>query len=150
VVVPLLIGILGLRLTLAIPWPHLNLPAIPWPHVDLPSIPWPDWDLPSIPWPDLHLPHWAAPGWVEWLVDHVHYVWPAAVAGALAYGEIKRQRQQDALKARVNAEASGDHLTPVSSDDQGGDPCRGGHFDEHQSEHSSGGASSIPDAAPAT
>lgn len=61
VVIPMMIGILGLRLHLAVPWPDLHLSAIPWP----------DWDLPSIPWPELHLPHWAAPVWVTWLVDRM-------------------------------------------------------------------------------
>lgn len=72
--IPLLIGLLGLRLTLAIPWSDL----------DLPSISWPDWDLPSIPWPDL--PAFTAPAWVVWLADRVRYIWPAVLAGVLAGG----------------------------------------------------------------
>jgi len=85
VLIPLLIGLLGLRLAVHIPWPDLNLPSIPWPHVDLPD--------------------WAAPAWVTWLVDHVHYVWPPILAGLLARAEIKRHRRQDVLKAQLKAEA---------------------------------------------
>jgi hypothetical protein len=96
VVIPMLIGILGLRLHFDVTWPDLNLPAIPWP----------DWDLPSIPWPDLHLPHWAAPAWVVWLVDRMRYVAPVVIAGAVACAEIRRQRRQDARKAQVDVEAS--------------------------------------------
>jgi hypothetical protein len=97
VVLPLLLGLLVVRLVVSIPWPD-------W---DLPSIPWPDVDLPSVPWPDVELPDWQAPGWVAWLADKAVYVWPVVLAAVLARAEIRRRRQQDALKARLAAERDG-------------------------------------------
>ena len=51
VVVPILLGLLAVRLAVQVPWPDWDLPSIPTP--DLPSIP-----LPSIPWPDWSWPDW--------------------------------------------------------------------------------------------
>ena len=97
VVVPLLLGLLVVRLALALPWPEWD---VPWPDIDLPSVPWPD-----VPWPDIDLPSWEPPGWVRWLADKLGYVWPILLAFFLARGEIRRRRKQDALKARLKAEA---------------------------------------------
>ncbi len=104
VVIPLLLGLLAVRLALSIPWPDWNLPSIPWPDVDLPWIPWPEVDLPD----------WQVPGWVSWLADTVKYVWPVILAAVLARAEIKRRRQQDALKAQLTAEAR-DHAGRTGS-----------------------------------
>ena len=95
VVAPLVLGLLVVRL----------LAGIPWPDWDLPSLPSPDVDLPSIPLPDIALPSWEAPGWVSWLADRAHYVWPVLLAAFLARAELRRRRKQDALKARLKAEA---------------------------------------------
>ncbi|MCZ2860699.1 hypothetical protein [Blastococcus sp. VKM Ac-2987] len=108
VVVPLLLGLLAVRLATAIPWPDWNLPSIPWPDVD----------LPSIPWPDVELPDWQVPGWVSWLADKMTYVWPVILAAALARAEIRRRRRQDALKAQLKAEALGDEGPTGSHPDQ--------------------------------
>lgn len=97
VVVPLLLGLLVVRLAISLPWPDWTFPSIPWPHVDLPSIPWPEVDLPD----------WKAPAWVLWILDKVKYVWPILLAWFLARLEIQRRREQDKLKARLKAEAAG-------------------------------------------
>jgi hypothetical protein len=93
VVAPLLLIALLARLTLSIPLPDWDL-DIPWPDIHLPSIPWPDIALPSIPWPD-----WSLPGWLVWVLDNVHFVWPVILAVVLARGEISRRRKQDELRA---------------------------------------------------
>ncbi|MCZ2827031.1 MULTISPECIES: hypothetical protein [unclassified Modestobacter] len=110
VVLPLLLGLLVVRLTVALPWPD-------W---DLPSIPWPDVDLPSIPWPDVDLPDWQAPAWVRWVADKAQYVWPILLAWVLARREIRRRREQDALRAQRRAEeqaeaGTGDDDRPASA-----------------------------------
>lgn len=97
VVGPLLLGLLAVRLTTAVPWPDWDLPSVPWPSVDLPSIPTPDVDLSD----------WQAPDWVRWLADKARYVWPVILAWVLARTEIKRRRKQDVLKAQLRAEARG-------------------------------------------
>lgn len=112
--IPVLLGFLAVRFTVSLPWPDLNLP----------SIPWPDWDLPSIPWPDWDLPYWAAPAWVTWLVDHVRYVWPIILAGLFARTEIKRQRQQDVLKAQPGGESVPDRTSLAASTSDGSRPPR--------------------------
>lgn len=94
VLLPLLLAALVARLALTIPFPDIDLPDISWPDVNLPSIPWPDIDLPSIPWPD-----WSLPGWLVWVLDNLHFVWPVIVAVVLARGEISRRRKQDELRA---------------------------------------------------
>ncbi len=94
VAVPLLLGLLVVRLTIAVPWPD-------W---DLPSIPWPDWDLPAIPWPDVDLPDWQLPDWVRRLLDKAQYVWPVVLAWVLARREVRRRRAQEALRAELKAE----------------------------------------------
>lgn len=99
VVLPLLLGLLAVRLTVALPWPDWDLPSIPWPDVDLPSIPWPDVDL-----PDVDLPDWQAPAWVRWIADKAQFVWPVLLAAYLARREIRRRREQDALRAQRRAE----------------------------------------------
>lgn len=95
VVVPILLGLLAVRLAVQVPWPDWDLPSIPTP--DLPSIP-----LPSIPWPDWSWPGWSTgwevPGWVAWAADKVTYVWPVVLAYVLARAEIKRRRQQAGLR----------------------------------------------------
>jgi len=74
-----------------------------------------------------------------WLLDHVRYIWPSAVAGALACAEIKCQRQQDALEAQVKAEASSEELSPVSrTDSRGRSVVRTDHRGGHQPEARSG------------
>ena len=93
VVLPLLLGLVAVRLAISIPWPD-------W---DLPSIPWPDWDLPSIPWPDVDLPDWQLPGWLSWLLDKAGYVWPVVLAGVVARGEVRRRRRQEELRAALRA-----------------------------------------------
>lgn len=90
VVVPLLIAALVARLAVNIPWPDVNLPDIPFP--DLPSIPWPDVNVPDIPLPNL--PDVTLPGWLAWILDHVHYIWPVVLAYVFARREIKRRRTQ--------------------------------------------------------
>lgn len=87
VVVPLLVGLLAIRLAVSIPWPDLPFP-------NLPDIPWPD--LPSIPVPDL--PDVRLPDWLRWLLDKVKYVWPIVLAYVLARAEINRRRKQDELR----------------------------------------------------
>ncbi|MCZ2850634.1 hypothetical protein [Modestobacter sp. VKM Ac-2978] len=99
VVLPLLLGLLAVRLTVALPWPDWDLPSIPWPDWDLPSIPWPDVDL-----PDVDLPDWQAPAWVRWIADKAQFVWPVLLAAYLARREIRRRREQDALRAQRRAE----------------------------------------------
>ncbi|WP_244930432.1 hypothetical protein [Nocardioides sp. W7] len=91
VVVPILLAVLVARFAVAIPWPDWDLPSIPTP--DLPSIPWPDLPWPSISWPDV-----SVPGWVEWLLDKVKYVWPIVLAIVIARTEIQRRRKQDELR----------------------------------------------------
>ncbi len=111
--IPLLFGLLGLRLILSLQWP------------DLPSVPWPDWNLPSIPWPDLDLPDWMTPAWVTWLADHPRYlstILTILLAAIYAGGEIKRGRQQDALKAELKAEASSDDTNQPASPSVGSHP----------------------------
>jgi hypothetical protein len=105
VVVPLLLGLLAVRVAVDLPWPDWN---IPWPDLDLPDIPWPDipWpDIPwpDIPWPDVNLPDWQLPAWVGWILDKLKYVWPVVLAAVLAKGEIDRRRKQDALKSELKA-----------------------------------------------
>jgi hypothetical protein len=90
VVVPLVIAALLARLAFQVPWPNIWLP-------DLPSIPWPN--LPSIPWPDWRVPDWRAPAWLKWVLSHAKYVVPVIVGIVLARNEIRRRRNQDALKA---------------------------------------------------
>ena len=114
VVAPILLGLLIVRLTVAIPWPDWNLPSTPWPNIDLPSIPWPNIDLPSIPWPDVNLPDWMLPDWMRWLAHKLQYIWPVILAAFLARREIKRRREQDALKARLKAEAQSTGSPPTS------------------------------------
>ena len=99
VVLPLLLGLLAVRLAIAIPWPDWDLPSIPWPDVDLPSIPWPDVDL-----PDVDLPDWQLPGWVAWLLDRAGYVWPVVLAWFLARREVRRRRDQARLRAELAAD----------------------------------------------
>jgi len=115
VLAPLLLGLLAVRLLAGIPWPDWNLPSLPSPDVA----------LPSIPLPDITLPSWQAPGWVSWLADRAHYVWPVLLAAFLARAEIRRRRQQDALKARLKAEAldHGGRADPPSG--QPADPAAG-------------------------
>lgn len=94
-----------------LPLPNLpDLPGLPIP--DLPSIPWP-----SIPWPDL--PNVQLPEWVEWVANHLKYVWPVVLAFVLAQGEIKRRRKHAeqatlAETAEVAAETAeaGDETRP--------------------------------------
>ncbi len=107
VVLPLLLGLLAVRLTASLPWPDWDLPSVPWPSVDLPSVPWPDVDL-----PDVTLPDWDAPGWLTWLLDKAKYVGPVLVAGGLAAAELRRRRAQDELKARLRAEAAATRPEP--------------------------------------
>lgn len=107
VLIPLLL--IGLLPRLNIPWP-----SIPWPG--LPSIPWPDlgwpwFELPRIPWPDLGWPWFqlpdlpSLPQWVWDVIDKAKYVVPVLIAFAVARGEIRRRRNQDAAKAgRVPAD----------------------------------------------
>ena len=101
VVVPLLLGLLAVRLAVRIPWPDWDLPSIPWPDVDLPDV-----DLPSIPWPDVDLPDWQRPGWLDWLLDKAGFVWPVVLAWVLARREVRRRREQAALRAQLAAEAA--------------------------------------------
>ncbi|WP_222193708.1 hypothetical protein [Modestobacter italicus] len=103
VVLPLLLGLLAVRLAVSLPWPDWDLPSIPWPDWDLPSVPWPDVDL-----PDVDLPDWQLPGWLTWLLDKAGYVWPVALAWVVAHREVRRRRQQQALReaAREAARAT--------------------------------------------
>jgi len=107
VVVPILLALLVARFAVSIPWPDWNLPSIPTP--DLPSIPWPDIPWPSIPWPDV-----SVPGWVEWVLDKVKYVWPIVLAIVIARTEIQRRRKQDELRQQRLER-------PAPSDDPEGD-----------------------------
>ena len=107
VVAPVLLGLVAVRLTLAIPWPD-------W---DAPSLPAPDIDLPSFPTPHVDFPDWQLPGWVAWLAEKVKYVWPILLAWVLARREIRRRREQDALKARLKADLGGDDSRTESSPD---------------------------------
>lgn len=109
-VLPLVVGLLAIRLAVSIPWPDWNLPSVPLPSIDLPAIPWPDVDLPSIPFPDVQLP-----GWMKWLLDKAQFVWPVILALVLARAELRRRRQQDELKAKLKAEAMADYKQPAAS-----------------------------------
>jgi len=100
VVLPLLLGLLVVRLAISVPWPDWDLPSVPLPDVDLPSVPLPDVDL-----PDVDLPDWQLPGWLSWLLDKARYVWPVVLAGALAHREVRRRRAQEALRAELRAQA---------------------------------------------
>ncbi|MGL5865822.1 MAG: hypothetical protein ACRCYX_08115 [Dermatophilaceae bacterium] len=90
-------------------WP--NLPRIPWP--DLPTAPWPDID-----WPDL--PDLTLPAWLRDLLSWAKYVWPVLLAVAIAHGEVRRRRHQDARRKGVPGapEPSGgdDHGSPAATD----------------------------------
>lgn len=98
VVVPILLVALLARFAVNIPWPDINIP-----FPDLPSIPWPN--LPDIPWPDISLPDVSLPGWLSWILDNIHFVWPVVLAYVLARREIKRRRAQaEALEARQQDE----------------------------------------------
>lgn len=104
VVLPLLLGLIAVRFAVSIPWPDLKLPSLP----DLPSIPWPDISLPSIPWPD-----WQLPEWLRWLLNHLKYLWPIALALLLALGEIDRRKKQDKLRAERAAAQGVEPTRPV-------------------------------------
>jgi hypothetical protein len=110
VVVPLLLVALFARFALTIPFPNWNLPNVPWPNlpdIDLPSIPWPNLpDLPSLPMPNL--PDWTLPGWLVWVLDNAHFVWPVVLAVVLARGEIRRRHKQDELRAARARQRSDD------------------------------------------
>ncbi|WP_299957659.1 hypothetical protein [uncultured Modestobacter sp.] len=126
VVLPLLLGLLAVRLVVSLPWPDWNLPSIPWPDWDLPSVPWPDVDL-----PDVDLPDWQLPGWLAWLLDKAGYVWPVALAWVVAHREVRRRRQQQALRAAARAAApdadrSDDPDRPAPGRDGGPPPPGGG------------------------
>ena len=71
--------------------------AIDLPAWDLPRMPLPD--LPDIPWPDIRLPDWRLPGWVREVADKAKFVLPVLIAFAMARGEIRRRRKQDARRA---------------------------------------------------
>jgi hypothetical protein len=94
VLLPVLLGLVVVRLAVQLPWPDWDLPSLPWPDwsLPLPSIPWPDWSLPDLP--DLPEP----PGWVQWVLDHARYVWPVVLALVLARAEVRRRRRQDRLR----------------------------------------------------
>ncbi len=76
----------------------LPLPDLPLPRVSLPDIPWPSWPRPR--------PH--LPGWVAWTLDKTKYVIPVVVAFAIARGEVRRRRAQDARRAHE----AGDEASP--------------------------------------
>ena len=97
VVVPLLLGLLVIRLAVNVPWPDLPFPDPP----DLPDIPRPD--LPGIPFPDL--PEVTLPDWVRWMLDKVKYVWPIVFAYVLARAEIRRRREQDRKRQKPGRDA---------------------------------------------
>lgn len=102
VVVPIVLSLLVVRFAVSLPWP-----SVPWPSIDLPSIPWPD--LPSVPWPDLPdvpVPDVSVPGWVEWALEHVKYVWPVVLAFVLARAEVKRRRQQAERRREAGTDPS--------------------------------------------
>lgn len=86
----------------------LGLPSIPWPQIPWPEIPWPE-----IPWPSIDLPRIAIPDWLRWLLDKLKYVWPVLLGVWLARREVKRRREQDALRARL---AAGDPAAPAAGD----------------------------------
>ena len=96
IVLPLLLGLLAVRLAVALPWPDWHLPSVPWPDVDLPSVPLPDVDLPD----------WALPGWLSRVADALQLVWPVVLAVFLARAEVRRRRRQDELKARLREQAA--------------------------------------------
>jgi hypothetical protein len=90
VVLPLLLGLLAVRLVADLPWPEVDLPVLPLP------------DLPALPSVDLPPP----PGWVRRVAGVLQYTWPVLLAAALAAVELRRRRRQDELKARLRAAAS--------------------------------------------
>lgn len=95
VVVPIIIAVLLARLAFRIPLPDWDLPHLPWPNLP---------DLPSPNLPDL-----SVPDWLTWLLEKAKYVVPVLIAIALAQGEIKRRRKQDALRAELDPD---DQQTP--------------------------------------
>ncbi len=52
----------------------------------------------------MDLPDWQAPAWVRWIADKAQFVWPVLLAAYLARREIRRRREQDALRAQRRAE----------------------------------------------
>lgn len=130
VVAPILLVLLFGSLVFAIPWPDWNLPSIP-----LPSIPWPSIPWPSIPWPD-----WSLPGWVELILDNAKYVVPVLVAWALASGEIRRRRRQDALR-RDGEESSKERRTEGAA----ADPALGTRPGTHPQPHPGRGRETASD-----
>lgn len=116
VIAPILLVLLFGSLVFAIPWPDWNLPSIP-----LPSIPWP-----SIPWPDWHLP-----GWAEVIVDNARYVIPVLVAWALASGEIRRRRRQDAQRREREAPSQDRCAERPTAADSAPDQRPGSHSQTH-------------------
>lgn len=111
VVAPILLGLIALRFAFTLPWPSISLPAIPWPDWNLPSIPWPNVPWPNIPWPDL-----AVPDWIKEVLSKAKYVWPILLAFVLARAEVRRRRQQAALR---NERESLDHSGPTTTTDLG-------------------------------
>ncbi|MCH8614195.1 hypothetical protein [Arsenicicoccus dermatophilus] len=94
--------------------PRPDLPSVPWPQIHLPQIPWPD--LPEIPLPDVDLPSWTPPGWLGWLLDQLHFLWPVILAAILSVAEIRRRRKQDALKAELAEVERRELLTRLAGD----------------------------------
>lgn len=117
VVLPLLLGVIAVRFAVSIPWPDINLLSLPdLPNIPWPDIPWPDINLPSISWPD-----WQLPDWLRWILNHLKYVWPIALALLLALGEIDRRKKQDKLRAERAAEPTRPVLTKKNADPAGVD-----------------------------
>ncbi len=97
VIVPIVLTTLVVRFAVTLPWPSWD---IPFPTVPTPDLPSPD--LPSIPWPDL--PDVSLPGWLSWILENIHYIWPVVLAFVLARVEIRRRRQQDARRDQSREE----------------------------------------------
>ena len=58
----------------------------------------------------------AVPGWLAWILDNIHYVWPVLLAFYLARREIARRRKHaEELEAKLAAKAE-----PVEEDDEQG------------------------------
>lgn len=107
VLVPIIGAVVVAWVLARVSWPDWD---IPWPDLDLPSIPWPE-----IPWPSFRVDiDWEAPSWLRWILDKVTFVWPVLLGIWLARREMRRRREQDALRARMSPQHPSAHAAGES------------------------------------
>lgn len=88
----------GVLMALLLGWLKGLVPDVNVPTPDLPDIPFPD-----IPRPDWELPDWELPGWVGAVAGAAKFVLPVLIAIGYAVREVRRRRQQDALKESLRS-----------------------------------------------